>query len=206
LSFGNTIHECLKEFHQIKLVRPISLNELLEIYKNKWQPYGYDDRENQIEYYKAGIELLTNYYNKYNGAVIKPVVIEKMFKFRMGDIDLSGKIDRIDLLEDGKYEIIDYKTGKAKTEKEVRADDQLTVYAIAAKEFFNYDVEKLTYYYVEDDNRMSTERTEADFERLKSDVKDVVEKMRKNDFTATPSAKNCMFCDFSEICPFANKD
>ena len=124
----------------------------------------------------------------------------------MGDIDLSGKIDRIDLLEDGKYEIIDYKTGKAKTEKEVRADDQLTVYALAAKEFFNYDVEKLTYYYVEGDNRMSTERTESDFDRLKSDVKDVVEKMRKNDFTATPSAKNCMFCDFSEICPFANKD
>ncbi len=206
LSFGNTIHECLKEFHQIKLVRPISIQELFEIYKNKWQPYGYDDRENQIEYYKAGIELLTNYYNKYNDAVIKPVVIEKMFKFRMGDIDLSGKIDRIDLLEDGKYEIIDYKTGKAKTEKEVRADDQLTVYALAAKEFFNYDVEKLTYYYVEGDNRMSTERTESDFDRLKSDVKDVVEKMRKNDFIATPSAKNCMFCDFSEICPFANKD
>lgn len=206
LSFGNTIHECLKEFHQIKLSRPISLNELIEIYKTKWQPYGYDDRENQIEYYKSGIELLTNYYNKYNEAKIKPVVIEKMFKFRLGDIDISGKIDRIDQLEDGKYEIIDYKTGQAKTPKEVRNDDQLTVYALAAKEYFNYDVEKLTYFYLEDDNPVSTERTETDFERLKTDVAEVVSRMRKNDFTANPSAKNCMFCDFSEICPFANKD
>ena len=206
LSFGNTIHECLKEFHQIKLTRDISLNELLEIYKNKWQPYGYDDRENQIEYYKSGVELLTKYYNKYKDFQIKPVVIEKMFKFKLGDIDLTGKIDRIDRLENGKYEIIDYKTGQTKTEKEVRNDDQLTVYALAAKEYFNFDIEKLTYYYVEEDNPISTERTELDIERLKNDVKEVVEKMKKKDFEATPSQKNCMFCDYKEFCPKAYKD
>lgn len=206
LSFGNTIHECLKEFHQIKSVREISLNELLEIYKTKWQPYGYDDRENQIEYYKSGIELLTRYYNKYKDIQIKPVVIEKMFKFRLGDIDLTGKIDRIDKLENGKFEIIDYKTGQTKTEKEIRNDDQLTVYALAAKEYFNYDVEKLTYYYVEEDNPISTERNESDIERLKNDVAQVVEKMKKKDFEATPSQKNCMFCDYKEFCPKAFKD
>ncbi len=206
LSFGNTIHECLKEYHQIKLTRDLPLNELLEIYKNKWQPYGYDDRENQIEYYKAGIELLTNYYNKYKNIEIKPVVIEKMFRFKLDDIDLTGKIDRIDLLENGKYEIVDYKTGQTKSEKEIRNDDQLTVYALAAKEFFNFDVEKLTYYYLEEDIPISTERTEKDIERLKLDVSEVVRKMKKKDFEATPSQKNCMFCDYKEFCPKAYKD
>lgn len=205
LSFGNTIHECLKEFHQIKLIRKISLNELLEIYKSKWQPYGFEDRENQIEYYKSGIELLTNYYNKYNNDDTKSVVIEKMFKFKVGDIDVSGKIDRIDQLPDGKYEIIDYKTGEPKSEKDIRNDDQLTVYSLAAKEFFNYDVEKLTYFYVEHDKKMSTERDAQDFERIKTEINTIVDSMKNKKFEATPSQKNCMFCDYSEICPNAVK-
>ena len=84
LSFGNTIHETLKEYHQQKVFRKVSLNELLDMYKKNWQPYGFEDRENQIEYYKNGVEILTKYYEKYNEIEVKSKVIEKNFKFKPG--------------------------------------------------------------------------------------------------------------------------
>lgn len=206
LSFGNTIHETLKEYHQQKVFRKVSLNELLDMYKKNWQPYGFEDRENQIEYYKNGVEILTKYYEKYNEIEVKSKVIEKNFKFKLGDIDVTGKIDRIDLLPDGKYEIIDYKTGQVKKDKEVREDNQLTMYKLAASEVFGYDVEKLTYFFVEDDVKISTERNEKDIENLKSEVIDVTKKIQSNNFTATPSRESCNFCDFKEICPSAFRD
>ena len=206
LSFGNTIHEVLKEYHVTRLNRDISLNEVLEIYKMKFQPFGYEDRDNQIDYYKTGQELLTKYYEKYHHQKLKPVVIEKMFKFELNGVPVSGKIDRIDLNEDGTYEIIDYKTGETKTEKEIRNDDQLTLYAEAAKEFFNYQNVKLTYFYLEKDEKISTERNEKDFERLNAEVKEVFTEIKNKNFKAKPSQRNCMFCDFKDICPSAIKD
>ena len=206
LSFGNTIHECLKEYHVAKLNRNVKLEELLEIYKNKFQPFGYEDRDNQIDYYRAGVDLLTNYFDKYNDLKIKPVVIEKMFKFDLNGVPVSGKIDRIDLNEDGTYEIIDYKTGELKTEKDIRNDDQLTLYAQAAKEFFNYTNVKLTYFYIEHDKKISTERSAEDFSRLGTEVQEVFTNIRNKNFTAKPSQRNCMFCDFKDICPSAIKD
>lgn len=206
LSFGNTIHEVLKEYHVAKLNRDVKLEEVIEMYKLKFQPFGYEDRENQIDYYKSGIELLTNYYNKYDGEKIKSVVIEKMFKFDMGGVPVSGKIDRIDMVGENEYEIIDYKTGEMKTEKEIRNDDQLTLYAEAAKEFFNFKKVKLTYFYIEHDKKVTTERDENDVSRLKLEVKEVFENIRNKNFKATPSQRNCMFCDFKDICPSAIKD
>ena len=206
LSFGNTIHETLKEYHQQKINRKISLNELLDIYKKNWQPYGFEDRENQIEYYKTGVEILTKYHHKYDAIEVKSKVIEKNFKFKLGEIEVTGKIDRIDLLPDGKYEIIDYKTGQVKKEKEVREDDQLTMYKLAASEVFGYDVEKLTYFFVEDDIKVSTERNEKDIDKLKSEVIEVTKKIQSNNFSPTPSRDSCNFCDFKEICPSAFKD
>jgi DNA helicase-2/ATP-dependent DNA helicase PcrA len=197
-------------FHNTKASSEVNelkhCNECVEIYKNKFQPFGYEDRDNQIDYYRAGVDLLTNYFDKYNDLKIKPVVIEKMFKFDLNGVPVSGKIDRIDLNEDGTYEIIDYKTGELKTEKDIRNDDQLTLYAQAAKEFFNYTNVKLTYFYIEHDKKISTERSAEDFSRLGTEVQEVFTNIRNKNFTAKPSQRNCMFCDFKDICPSAIKD
>ena len=41
---------------------------------------------------------------------------------------LRGRVDRVDRRPDGSYELIDYKTGKPRTEDQLREDVQLSLY------------------------------------------------------------------------------
>ena len=45
----------------------------------------------------------------------EPVWFERAFAFRLGPHLLRGRVDRVDKLPDGGYELIDYKTGRPKT-------------------------------------------------------------------------------------------
>lgn len=51
----------------------------------------------------------------------KPLLAEKWGRLGIGEVKLSGKADRIDLLADGTLAIVDYKTGKPPSGKQVAA-------------------------------------------------------------------------------------
>ena len=64
----------------------------------------------------------------------EPVWFERSFSFRIGPHLLRGRVDRVDRLPDGGYELIDYKTGRPKTAAQLREDVQLSLYAVGARE------------------------------------------------------------------------
>ena len=51
----------------------------------------------------------------------RPLLAEKWGRLKIADVNLSGKADRIDLLPDGTLAIVDYKTGKPPSGKQVAA-------------------------------------------------------------------------------------
>ncbi|MFC1622092.1 ATP-dependent helicase [Patescibacteria group bacterium] len=204
LSFGITIHDTLRDFHQMQLHQKIPLKKLNEIYEKNWHPLGYDDEKHRQVRFEAGKNLLKEYYGRHAEDTVKPVALEKSFNLYIDGVRFFGRIDRIDKI-DGGVEIIDYKTGKAKEQKFVDKDDQVAFYAIAAKEALGMKPKKLTYYFVESGERISTTRTEAQLEDMKKGVGEVVKKLKGGDFKAKPGMQ-CEWCDFSSICPFAYKN
>ncbi len=203
LSFGITIHDTLRDFHSKKMFEDVSLDELLKIYENNWHPLGYLDEKHRNIRFENGKQLLETYYKKQQKENVKPLALEKSFNIRVGGIKFYGRIDRIDPLNGG-VEIIDYKTGRAKTQKEVDKDAQVAFYAIAAKEAFNMEPKKLTYHFLESDEKVSTTRNNAELENIKEEVGKVVEKIKEGDFTPR-SGMHCNWCDYQDICPFAYK-
>ena len=87
------------------------------------------------------------------GVTARPVLLERRFGVRWSDagpedvpvrIDLGdgrevgfrGKIDRLDVLSDGRFGVLDYKTGKPKTLTQVQEPQnlfQISVYVAAAR-------------------------------------------------------------------------
>jgi DNA helicase-2/ATP-dependent DNA helicase PcrA len=204
LSFGTTIHDTLRDFHtKLMFNKEVSLDDLLYAYENNWQPLGYMNEEHRKMRFENGKELLERYHSKHKNDSIKHIALEKRFSLNLGGIQFKGRIDRIDEYSDG-VEIIDYKTGATKTQKEVDKDTQLALYDIAAREALKLNPKLLSLYFLEEGVKISTTHTPEELTQAKRTVIQVVERLKKGDYEATPGM-HCTWCDYKDICPFVYK-
>ncbi len=223
-SFGKTMHNTLQRFFTVWLERtgqqqaslfggassgdevvPVELDELLEMYELCWQDEWYVNDTQREEYRAKGKKSLRSFYKDLSTNMPKPVSVEQGFTLKFGDIVLKGRIDRIDVFEDG-VEIVDYKTGSPKTEKKMSKEDkeQLYLYQLAARDVLGLNPKKLTFHYLEDNSRVSFLASDDDLVNLQERILERVEKIRKSSFQATPGF-SCKFCDFADICEFRQK-
>jgi len=228
-SFGNTIHGTLQAFYekvqdlnsatQISLfetktvekkqdgeIKVPSQEELLALYKTKWIPDWYRNKNQKEEYFVKGEELLKEFYKSQKDNWTIPVSIEGGFKIKIGEYLVKGRIDRIDQVAENKLEIIDYKTGQPKDKLTIDDKQQLLIYQIAVETLPQYQnmgkIDKLTFFYLNENKRMSFVGTDKDKEKLEAKLFDAMEKIQKGNFKATPNKHVCQYCDFKEICEF----
>jgi len=204
-SFGTSIHKTLQDFY-IEFIKDkkINKNRLLEIYKKTWVPIGYSSVAHESRMKKEGEKILNNYFDKYHTKNINVLGLEKLFKIKISnDIFLTGKIDRIDGRKGNEVEIIDYKTGKKPSERELTKSLQLSIYALAAhdKNMFSKKLSdiNLTFHYLQTQEKITLKKTEEELIKTKENIIEMVEEIKKNKFPATPG-KHCDFCSFKIIC------
>lgn len=227
-SFGKTIHHSLYEFiksfiekrdinqtdlfqsnlaSSLKIDASKELKNLLEIYENSWIDEWYEDKKQKQEYYKLGKEILKNFLKDFIKDPPKIIIaqgilgLEMDFRLKINNDTIRGKIDRIDELPDGTLEIIDYKTGAVKEKLQKKDREQLLIYQLAGKEILDQMPEKMSFYYLNDNKKLSFTSTEQEREEFKLKLIDKIEKIKKSDFKATPGW-HCKFCDFKDICEF----
>jgi len=116
---------------------------------------------------------------------------------------VRGRVDRVDRLPSGKYEVIDYKTGERKSAAELENDLQLALYRLAAREVWELEAETGSYYYVLDAEKVMAPAKPDDTERVERTVLEVGEGILSQDFEPRPSKAVCSWCDFRLICPAA---
>jgi DNA helicase-2/ATP-dependent DNA helicase PcrA len=210
-SFGSSLHNTLNEFYKLvtqskqaslfeDYKEDLSVKRLLDIYEDKWIPYGFDSKEHHDTLKKRGGEILKKFHEHFKDEVSRIEFLEKGFKLKVGKYTISGRIDRADKLEDGTLEVIDYKSGKSKSQKDVDKDQQLMIYALAAKECFDQPASKLTLYFLDDDLRVSTEPDSGKLETMKEKIIGIADEINQSDFVPTPSKFHCSFCPYKKIC------
>jgi DNA helicase-2/ATP-dependent DNA helicase PcrA len=182
----------------------ITLEECYKFYEQSWDDDWYPSEKLKEEYRAKGKKIIKEFYDQNKDSWPKVVFLEKDFALRMkvdGEgITVAGKIDRIDETPDGKFKIIDYKTGNPKQKLEFDDKSQLLIYQLAAKQFFRQEVGSLAFHYLEDNSQIEFLGRDKDFEKLNDKICATVRAIRSNEFPPKPTM--CKYCDFNGICEF----
>ena len=143
--FGIVMHQVLERFHT---EGGGSLERLRELFEISWRRSGFGDSDDELQFRERAVEALERYWRQNDASEAEPVWFERSFAFKIGPHLLRGRVDRVDRHPDGSFELIDYKTGKAKTEDELREDVQLSVYQMGARESWRLETSAQSYFYV----------------------------------------------------------
>jgi DNA helicase-2/ATP-dependent DNA helicase PcrA len=200
--FGIVLHQVLERFHSMG---GGSREQLLELFEASWRRAGFGDSDDEQQFRARAIEALERYWQLDRDSDAEPVWFERSFAFRLGPHLLRGRVDRVDRRSDGSYELIDYKTGKAKTEADLREDVQLSLYQMGARESWQLETTAQSYFYVLTGEKVPVEHSEEELERVKATIAEIAEGIKRQEFEPRPSYEVCSFCDYKIICPAAEK-
>jgi DNA helicase II / ATP-dependent DNA helicase PcrA len=201
--FGILVHNVLERFHKEPPEGEDGLRRLTRLFETGWHRTGFGSTDDELQYRDRGREALRLYWERERLAEGEPVWLEKKFDFRVGEHHVRGRVDRVDRLPDGDFELIDYKTGERKTAAELENDLQLALYRLAAREAWEIDASTGSYYYVLDADKVAAPTRPDDAERVERTVLQVGEGIIGQDFEPRPSPSVCSWCDYRLICPAA---
>lgn len=128
-------------------------------------------------------------------------------------IRFVGYVDRLDRAPDGSTEVLDYKTGRARSQAEVDVDRQLTAYAYACARGALRDpatseplppASRLALYFADSGLEIATTRTADELGTFEADLVAMVASVRSRAFDARPGAWRCRWCEYRGTCPEAD--
>ena len=224
LSFGTAVHKALELFYQKfknKSELPSKEYLLTEFEKAlKKEVLTANDEQNQLQH---GIKALSSYYDYYQESFAPSLFTEKFFGYGyskpyLNDIPLTGKIDRIDLLdrEAKTAKVVDYKTGKPKSRNAIEGKTasangaykrQLVFYKLLSQLDHNFPLEisetELDFVEADSHGKLKKESFAIQIEEvdeLKTTILSVMEKIRKLEFPHTKDLETCSRCEFKDHC------
>jgi DNA helicase-2/ATP-dependent DNA helicase PcrA len=201
--FGIAIHQVLERYHSQETSggEAGTLDRLMSLFAVAWRRAGFGESDDELQFRERAVDALRRYHAREQANPASPRWVERKFDFQIGPHHLRGRVDRVDQLPEGGYELIDYKTGDPKPRRELESDVQLAIYRLAAREAWKLDGAAGSYWYVLADEKVAVGSSPDDLERVEGTVLEVGEGVLGQDFEPRPSPEICSWCDFRLICP-----
>ena len=195
--FGIVVHQVLERFHASgEQLGPLA--ELLALLEQSWRRGGFGDSDEERQLRGKAAGALARYHERAQTDDARPVWFERQFTFKLGPHLLRGRVDRVDRLPGGEYELIDYKTGRPKSAAQLAEDVQLSLYSVGAREAWGLEASRGAYYYLLDDEKVAVD---GDDDWIRSVAIEVAEGIKAQEFEPTPSVSACSLCDYRLVCP-----
>lgn len=203
--FGITVHQVLERFHAHGTEQLGPLAELHTLLDRAWQRGGFGDSGEERQLYAKAVAALARYHERASSDPGHPVWFERQFSFRLGEHLVRGRVDRVNRLDSGEYELVDYKTGRPRSAEQLAGDVQLSLYALAAREAWGLQETRGVYHYLLDDERVAVAAGPGRVEWVRGVALEVAAGIMAQEFEPAPSARVCRLCDYRLACPAAER-
>ncbi|MDE2490716.1 MAG: PD-(D/E)XK nuclease family protein [Elusimicrobia bacterium] len=201
-SFGQSVHSALEFFYGVKTPEPPPLADLLKNYQEVWVAAGYRDEAQEAEYFAEGKRILAEFHRKHSRDFHVPYFVEYAYNFEVDGVPVTGRVDRVDKLPDGRLRVLDYKTGKKLATGRLESDAQLTMYQYACETLLGAEIGELVFYHLPTLKEHRTTRRGAPLvDALKARIVTTAESIEKELFEPKPDESVCRWCDYKPLCP-----
>jgi DNA helicase-2/ATP-dependent DNA helicase PcrA len=206
MQYGAAMHRVLLTYYEsVRQGRTKGDEELLQLFRDDPGVSGIQDDYQRSLYLKQGQEQLRDFLAGTRSAPAPEVLhTEEWFDVQIAGTKVAGRIDRIDRTADGSVAIVDYKTGKARSQEDADESLQLSIYAMAAHEKWGYRVGALAFHNLEGNVVVASRRTEFQLEAARERVLAVARGVAAGEFEAH-TGFHCNFCAFRGLCPAQEK-
>jgi len=202
LQFGSAMHLALKAyFDGVRAGRPLDERSVIDCFLDEFGKAKIDDEVQRDLYTKQGRNQLTTFLRSSLAHPADQVLeTERRFKAEIGGVRVKGRFDRIDKSANGEIAVIDFKTGKAKTQDDADESLQLSVYALAAQKELGCAASSLVLINLENGTVIESRRTPKELLAAEEQVRTIAAKIASGEFDPRPSGA-CAWCSYQSICP-----
>jgi DNA helicase-2/ATP-dependent DNA helicase PcrA len=201
MQFGSAMHLAIKAyFDGVRGGRPPDEDTVIACFLDEFSKTKIEEAVQRELYEDEGRKQLTRFLHselaRPRGEILHT---ERSFPFLIGDTRVKAKMDRLDHIGDGEVMIVDYKTGKPKTQEDADKSLQLSIYALAARDK-RLTASSLVFINLENCTAVESSRSAKQLMETEADVVDVARKIAAGEFDPKPG-QVCNGCSYHGICP-----
>ena len=207
LGYGKQIHNLINIIHkEYERIKKVPTEKRIEELVNEHFYLRYAATKQSDTLKKSCLKSLQNYIKLGSSHFLRTVKTEQNFEMDFEEKALiSGSIDLLQRTDGNEniLEVIDFKTGKPKSNYEEKYNHQVVLYAIAAREALLKDINKAYLHYLDSETIKPVEIdiTEDKIKKTRKKLNDAITGITNNSFPRNPEKGICTGCDWCNICP-----
>ncbi|MGH9677474.1 MAG: PD-(D/E)XK nuclease family protein, partial [Candidatus Acidiferrum sp.] len=184
MQYGAAMHTALKLYGDaVRAGRAAMLAEMQQVFHAELAKYGLDDVVQRSLLAQQGARHLAAFHQA-QARTPQPRVqaTEWTFTMNLAGVEVTGRLDRIDQLDDASVAIVDYKTGSPRTQEHADDSLQLSLYALAVEERLRMAPEQLVFYNLETNAAIVSARTPQQLQETKERVTETAANIQQGYF------------------------
>jgi DNA helicase II / ATP-dependent DNA helicase PcrA len=200
LGYGKSLHDVLAEVHARAIRRDVpksdEVSRLVDTHLHT--PYAYPALRDKLE--ESARRIVSDYLRDNKDLFDKIEFSEKFIEINLGGgVNVSGRIDLVRRIDTGEITIVDLKSNDRAQPEEV-TETQLHIYALGYQELTGRNADYVEIYDLDGRKRKQRSVDEDFIEDVKKGVRSAADSLRKGALDKRPAAKNCLGCDYRNLC------